>query len=761
MTRLGWRLATAGGRGALGALALTAVAVAIGTAILLAAASFVPALADRDQRTAWRDGFEIANQGGTLVVVVEDRFEGRLLTRVHVAPSGVAGAADPVPPPLEAMPAAGESFVSPALAELLRAVPADRLGDRFGQVLGTIDDRWLAAPDELLAIVGSEPAVLRASGAFSVGAFGTEPPPVALPPVGMLIVVLAAVGAMAPVAVFVATATRMSAARRESRLAALRLVGATPGQVARLASIEALVATGSGALGGIVLFALARPLVARIPLDGTTWWPESIAPPVPVAVALLLAVQVVGAAGALVAMRRLTITPLGVQRRSQPSRPSALRVVPTLIAIVSLLVAIALFRSAGVPDGPALAAVGLAFAAIIGGIAYAGPWLTSIVGRALLRFPAGASTLLAARRLDDEPRGSFGAIAGVIMAVFVASAFFTFSAYTDAQAGISVDPRLRTGDIEIELGGGATTTGDELQTVLLAQPGVTEAVPLTHLALVRDEGIVGLAWLAPCMDVARVMGLAADGCSASGITSLAGRTLEGTYRLVPELSQPDERPQPWADLDIAIAPSAGLVGERADLGPYLPDLLIDPTVLGAEKAATFPVTRVHVATDGSPVVAERVRTAVVSREPAASVRFESERIAMNSQFEEIGRIVAMGLVGTLALAGCSLAVAVTTATLERRRQFVFLRSAGMPASGLRATILLQAGVPLTAVAAVSAVLGAVVGVGVLLIATGSVVLPDASLVQIVAASVVVAMAVVVLTLPPLERMTRPASLRHE
>jgi hypothetical protein len=85
----------------------------------------------------------------------------------------------------------------------------------------------------------------------------------------------------------------------------------------------------------------------------------------------------------------------------------------------------------------------------------------------------------------------------------------------------------------------------------------------------------------------------------------------------------------------------------------------------------------------------------------------------------------------------------------------------MPASGLRSTILLQAGVPLTAVAVVSAVLGAVVGVAVLWVAAGTLALPDASLVGIVAGSVVVAMAIVVLTLPPLERMTRPASLRHE
>jgi hypothetical protein len=85
----------------------------------------------------------------------------------------------------------------------------------------------------------------------------------------------------------------------------------------------------------------------------------------------------------------------------------------------------------------------------------------------------------------------------------------------------------------------------------------------------------------------------------------------------------------------------------------------------------------------------------------------------------------------------------------------------MPASALRATILLQAGVPLTAVAIVSTALGGVVGVAVLWVVTGSLVVPDVSLFGIVAASVVVAMGIVVLTLPPLERMTRPASLRHE
>ena len=54
MIRLGIRLATSGGRGAAIGLALTALAVATGTAILLFALSFPSALDDRAQRSVWR-----------------------------------------------------------------------------------------------------------------------------------------------------------------------------------------------------------------------------------------------------------------------------------------------------------------------------------------------------------------------------------------------------------------------------------------------------------------------------------------------------------------------------------------------------------------------------------------------------------------------------------------------------------------------------------------------------------------------------------
>lgn len=60
-----------------------------------------------------------------------------------------------------------------------------------------------------------------------------------------------------------ATATRLSAANRERRLAAVRLAGATQGEVRLFAGIESGVAAAIGTLAGIPLFLLLRRLLAH------------------------------------------------------------------------------------------------------------------------------------------------------------------------------------------------------------------------------------------------------------------------------------------------------------------------------------------------------------------------------------------------------------------------------------------------------------------------------------------------------------------
>ena len=315
MIRLGIRLATSGGRGAAIGLALTALAVATGTAILLFALSFPSALDDRAQRSAWRSNILLSDNGNAdgatlLMYTANDAYQGEPVVRVLLAP--LVGEA-PVPPGIDRLPAPGEAFVSPALAARIAAVPADQLGDRFGTVVGTIDDKALRSPQEMVAIIGETPSTLTKLGASPIQAFATHPPTPVIDPGVLLLIIFAVVGALAPVVVFVSTATQLSAARREQRLAALRLVGATSLQVTQLAAIEAFLATIAGVAGGIFLFIVTRPLVALIPLDEATWFPSSITPPIVPAIAMLATIPVVGVVAAVVALRRVVVNPLGVQ----------------------------------------------------------------------------------------------------------------------------------------------------------------------------------------------------------------------------------------------------------------------------------------------------------------------------------------------------------------------------------------------------------------------------------------------------------------
>jgi hypothetical protein len=393
------------------------------------------------------------------------------------------------------------------------------------------------------------------------------------------------------------------------------------------------------------------------------------------------------------------------------------------------------------------------------GIALVGPWLTGMVGLGVHRAGRGAAAVLAGRRLQDDPRGSFGAIAGVIMAVFVASAFFTFVGYARGEARETQDPLLREGRVVAYVGSASTSTGgidDRVATLA----GVRSVVAVREASLRTADGIESYGWVADCPRLIATLGLAAVTCSPEGVTVINVGVTPGTYRLSSTIGGEPAAPPGFT---VTIGEGAPLLDSGGELMGYLPPVVVDPAALGGPGAvAALPITRIYAATDGGELVVERILTAIVQTLPTASVQGAGDVVAGSETYAEIGRIVSLGLIGTLALAGCSLAVAVMTATLDRRRQFVFLRSTGMPVSGLHATILLQAAAPLIVVAAFSGLLGVVVGMVVLSVAGAPVVaFPDPALLLTLALSLAVAMGIVALTLPPLERLTRPAAVRHE
>ena len=347
------------------------------------------------------------------------------------------GTSSPVPPGITHDPGPGQYYASPALAALLRSTPADQLADRYpGRLAGTIGDAALSSPDSLVIIIGHTPAQLaHTPGSVPVtsiatrvpGNFGTQvnpkglaymPPDAGIESSGIdLILSVVALAMLAPVLIFIATATRLSAARREQRFAAMRLVGATRRQVSLLAATESTAAAVLGVAVGFGIFFLLRAPVAGIPFLGEPFFPADLSLSLPDILAVAIGVPVAAAVAARLALRRVHISPLGVARRTTPRPPRAWRMLPLLAGLAEL--GFFVVRGAPASPGDEVWALLSGFLLIIVGLVIAGPWLTMAAARVMARRTSRPGALIAARRLADDPRAAFRAVSGLVLALFV------------------------------------------------------------------------------------------------------------------------------------------------------------------------------------------------------------------------------------------------------------------------------------------------------------------------------------------------------
>lgn len=131
-----------------------------------------------------------------------------------------------------------------------------------------------------------------------------------------------------PVLAFIGQCTRIGALRRERRLAALRLAGATPRQVRRISALETGAVCGLGSLAGLagflalraVLSATARPAVPGSSFRVVTW-PTDVPVPWGPAVLVVLALPVLAALEARFTLRRAGSEPLELVAQGRPPRP--------------------------------------------------------------------------------------------------------------------------------------------------------------------------------------------------------------------------------------------------------------------------------------------------------------------------------------------------------------------------------------------------------------------------------------------------------
>ncbi len=157
---------------------------------------------------------------------------------------------------------------------------------------------------------------------------------------------------------------------------------------------------------------------------------------------VVIGVPFAAVVSARLALRRVQGSPLGVKRRASSRPPRIVRIIPLLAGIAVL----AYFDSAGKPGaiGGQLLELLVGFVLLVVGLVLAGPWFTTAGSRLMTKRANRPATLIAGRRLLDNPKAAFRFISGLVIALFVASALIGALSSINASASSSGPGGLAT-----------------------------------------------------------------------------------------------------------------------------------------------------------------------------------------------------------------------------------------------------------------------------------------------------------------------------
>jgi FtsX-like permease family len=778
---LGLRLVISGGREAVVRFLVLAAAVGLGVGLLLTALAATNAVTTWNNSHAWLWTATTSVPPDPATTGIDplwwhpssDIFDGRNIFRFDVA---ATGASSPVPPGIRRDPGPGQYYASPALAALLRSTPADELADRYpGRLAGVIGDAALSSPDSLVIVVGRTPAQLAGTpGSAPVTSIATtlsrsfsgqanptglnySPPEAGIQSSGIdLILSVVALAMLAPVLIFIATATRLSAARREQRFAAMRLVGATRKQVSLLAATESTASAILGVAAGFGIFFLLRAPVAGVPFLGESFFPADMSLSLPDILAVAVGVPVAAAVAARLALRRVHISPLGVARRVTPAPPRAWRTLPLLAGLAEL----GFFVVHGTPASPAgeIWALLPGFVFIIVGLVIAGPWLTMAAARVLARRTSHPGALIAARRLADDPRAAFRAVSGLVLALFVTTVAVVSITTQDAKnVTTSATPAAAAVVTDQVAASGMFTSPQEP-----GKSGSGPAAPAGPLVaqLRRTPGVQGVA-------VVR-----AD----------PGLTLPGTFDNLGTFGSGQAVPIPAGLIScaqLASVPALGRCPAGATAVAFPEDGFAGPLDATTSAGITWPavnvpaarldtlrVDAINVATNGSVPAIERARTVLENARgysapvgPSTIGDVISQDNSANDAYQQLANTV---ILVSLPIAGCTLAAAIAAGLADRKRSFSLLRLTGARLATLRRVVALESALPLLAVAAVAIGTGFAAAAEYASVAQHhSIVAPGAAYYLLAAGGILVSLAIIAATFPLLKRITGPEVARNE
>ncbi|MFI9581261.1 FtsX-like permease family protein [Streptomyces sp. NPDC052236] len=776
---LGARFALTGGPRGWTRTILTAVGVGLGVSLLLVAASIPHLVQSRDTRVSERNvtfGYGVTpSERSFLFADTQTDYRGDTIRGTALQPDG--GEA-PVPPGLAELPDPGEMAVSPALGKLLASPEGALLKERLPyRISATIQDRGLVGPSELRYYAGSSTLSLEKAAGRSDSFGGNTDAIEPMSAVLLLVILMACVALLLPVAVFIATAVRFGGEQRDRRLAALRLVGSDQAMTRRIAAGESLSGALLGLAAGAGFLALIRQFVGSVTVWDVNAFPSDVVPGAALTALIVLAVPASAIGVTLFTLRNVSIEPLGVVRNTVPRRRRVWWRV--LLPVAGLALLLPQIGQVGLSDTEFAAhqiAVGALLVLI--GVTALLPWLVEAVVGRLRGGPV--SWQLAVRRLQLSSGTAARAVSGIVVAAAgaialqmlfaaVQSDFMKPTGMDAARAQLETTANAADGSAAREMIEKYSATKGVLGVIGIIEASVERAgpqragesfTPSTVLTVGDCASLRELATLPSCKDgdvfIAQPHGH--QGPDDAYLAETARPGAQVNLRL-PQRA-PDGMPVKTEPLLWRLPATARTVDSRTDpMGDMSFGVMATPSAIDVSQLAAPTATAMIRLDPKVADAAEYARNTAAAIDPLTRVS-TLQNLERDSQFSSVRTGLFVGATATMLLIAASMLVSTLEQLRDRKRLLSVLVAFGTRRSTLSWSVLWQTAVPI-ALGLVLAVTGGI-GLGlVLLKLVGKQVADWWAFLPITGVGAALILVVTLLSLPPLWHMMRPDGLRTE
>ena len=230
-----------------------------------------------------------------------------------------------------------------------------------------------------------------------------------------------------------ASAARLSARRRDDRLATLRLLGASTRRLTLYTMLDSVIYAAVGFVLGFIAYLILVLPFGMLRFQNIPLGPENMLLPLPIVLVCGFVSLIIAATSSLFGLSKVTISPLGVRTRSdKPSLGKRALILGGVLLVVGFIGAIAsqvimnLAADSMGANGFVLVLViaimfGLPILLTMLAVDLIGGFVVGLYARIRVRTARTPATLLAYRSIVESPRAAWRQVSGVAMTTFIAA----------------------------------------------------------------------------------------------------------------------------------------------------------------------------------------------------------------------------------------------------------------------------------------------------------------------------------------------------